>query len=974
MPAHRILLFILLLFLSFKAYSQAIVSSEFLRSAEGVVKVRIIEEKSDAPIPYASVYLTAKNDTLITNFTLTDTTGLATINKVVRGTYRLTVEMLGYKTYNGEHYFTKEVEDLGVIRLPEDIELLDAARVTAIGNPIEVKQDTIIFNASSFQMGQNQMLEDLLRRMPGMEVGTDGSVRYNGETIKKITVGGKTFFFDDPKIALRNLPAKIVDKVKIIDKVSDTEQFTGVATDREKVMDLDLKQEFKQGWFGNARAGAGATLGGQKNDLNDHRGLLYSGNLLLSGYSETDQLTLIGNVYNAPLRGNGDAIISVVYDNDDGNATSTLASGGLVSDAQAGVNYNTVRIKGMDVTGMARYDHSFRDSRSRSERTTFASDGGPDILSHSEGVLFDRKDDIKVNLELKNTNRKKILFQLSPVVRYNRSRTDQTSESRSEAEETVGNSFLNSAVSSSSGESKQLRHEASLAFGLRNLGNSRRNVTLRASYNYTDYDAASRDSSVTRFSSEATPLVKDLRYDTDNRNFGSSVGITYVEPLAKRWVLSTALTGNWTRRDNRKDAFDMPTGLRSEAYSTALQSRYDYYTGSIQFQYRKGQTSLQFGARVQDTYHETHSLSRGVETVTGLDEWIFDWSPYLNFRHAKGLYHLTASYRGSTIRPSAANLLPTLDISVPTRLRVGNIYLKPSSSHISTFDVSWNNPKSQANVYAMGNARLIARQNVPASWFDEAGVQYSIPVNAQTPGVEGSVYSNFSFPLSADKRLRLGGNLNFRFGRAVSYQNVRRMEGFDLENFDYTAFMDAFWGDSQGSRFYSGASGFQESVIRSADISPSLSLNYRGDHISVTFSGGTAYSGSHYSLDPSADTHTWSSRLNGFVGWTTSGGLELASRCSYHFFAGFPEGFNDPYVSWDAYLAKSIKQFVIELHLNDILNSTRDTRHIATGNYVEDIQRNQLGRHAFLTLKWNFGKLNETCNAKANQAVMDMLY
>ena len=956
------------------AVAQIYVSSEFLRSAEGVVKVRIIEEKSDAPIPYASVYLTAKNDTLITNFTLTDTTGLATIKKVARGTYRLTVEMLGYKTYNGEHYFTKEEEDLGVIRLPEDIELLDAARVTAIGNPIEVKQDTIIFNASSFQMGQNQMLEDLLRRMPGMEVGADGSVRYNGETIKKITVGGKTFFFDDPKIALRNLPAKIVDKVKIIDKVSDTEQFTGVATDREKVMDLDLKQEFKQGWFGNVRAGAGATLGEHENDLNDHRGLLYSGNLLLSGYSETDQLTLIGNVYNAPLRGNGDAIISVVYDNDDGNATSTLASGGLVSDAQAGVNYNTVRIKGMDVTGMARYDHSFRDSRSRSERTTFASDGGPDFLSHSEGVLFDRKDDIKVNLELKNTNRKKILFQFSPVVRYNRSRTDQNSESRSEAEETVGNVFLNSAVSASSGESKQLRHEASLAFGLRNLGNSRRNVTLRASYNYTDYDAASRDSSVTRFASEATPLVKDLRYDTDNRNFGSSVGVTYVEPLAKRWVLSTALTGNWTRRDNRKDAFDMPTGLRSEAYSTALQSRYDYYTGSIQFQYRKGQTSLQLGARVQETYHETHSLSRGVEMVTGLDEWLFDWSPYLNFRHAKGQYNLTASYRGSTIRPSAANLLPALDISVPTRLRVGNIYLKPSSSHISTFDVSWNNPKSQANVYVMGNARLIARQSVPASWFDEAGVNYSIPVNAQKPGIEGSIYSNFSLPLSADKRLRLGGNLNFRFGRAVSYQNVRRMEGFDLENFDYTAFMDAFWGDSQGSRFYSGASGFRESVTRSADISPSLSLNYRGDHISVTFSGGTAYSGSRYSLDPTADTHTWSSRVNSFIGWTTSGGLELASRCSYHFFAGFPEGFNDPYVSWDAYLAKSIKQFVIELHLNDILNSTRDTRHIATGNYVEDIQRNQLGRHAFITLKWNFGKLNETRNAKANDVVWQMMY
>ena len=77
--------------------------------------------------------------------------------------------------------------------------------------------------------------------MPGMEVTKDGTMKYNGETIQKITVGGKTFFFADPKMALKNLPAKVVDKVKVIDKVSDSVQFTGVSTNREKVMDLEFK-------------------------------------------------------------------------------------------------------------------------------------------------------------------------------------------------------------------------------------------------------------------------------------------------------------------------------------------------------------------------------------------------------------------------------------------------------------------------------------------------------------------------------------------------------------------------------------------------------------------------------------------------------------------------------------------------------------------------------------------------------------
>ena len=265
----RFFAILLCLIAAVSARAQFIPGGLFERN-QGSVLVKVLEEKTEAPVPYASAYLTAKNDTLITNFALTDTSGVARITKVTRGTYVLTVEMLGYKTYNKEHYFSFDWErdsvDLGVIRLAEDAQLLDAAHVTAIGNPIEIRQDTIIFNASSFQVGQNQMLEDLLKRMPGMEVSKDGTVKYNGETIQKITVGGKTFFFDDPKMALKNLPAKVVDKVKVIDKKTDAEEFTGVAENREKVMDLEFKQEFKEGWFGNATVGAGTTVAGDRKD------------------------------------------------------------------------------------------------------------------------------------------------------------------------------------------------------------------------------------------------------------------------------------------------------------------------------------------------------------------------------------------------------------------------------------------------------------------------------------------------------------------------------------------------------------------------------------------------------------------------------------------------------------------------------------------------------------------------------------
>ena len=185
-------------------------------------------------------------------------------------------------------------KDLGTVKLEENPEYIDAASITAIGNPIIVKKDTLEYNAAAFRVGSNDMLEDLLKKMPGMEVGADGTVKVNGEPVDKITVGGKTFFFNDPSMAVKNLPAKIVDKIRVIDKQKDEAAFSGVATnaDKEKVMDVLLKEEYKEGWFGNAKVLGGASFGDKSdNTLGGQPDALFNTNAMLSGYNESDQLT-----------------------------------------------------------------------------------------------------------------------------------------------------------------------------------------------------------------------------------------------------------------------------------------------------------------------------------------------------------------------------------------------------------------------------------------------------------------------------------------------------------------------------------------------------------------------------------------------------------------------------------------------------------------------------------------------------------
>ena len=969
------------------AWAQFIPGGLFDRN-QGSVVVKVLEENTEKPVPYASAYLTAKNDTLITNFTLTDTTGLARITKVMRGTYVLTVEMLGYKTYNKEHYFSfdwsRDSVDLGTVHLAEDTQMLDAAHVSAIGNPIEIKQDTIIFNAASFQVGQNQMLEDLLKRMPGMEVTKDGTVKYNGEAIQKITVGGKTFFFDDPKMALKNLPAKVVDKVKVIDKVSDSEQFTGVATDREKVMDLEFKQEFKNGWFGNATAGAGTTLAGdRKDEMIDNRGFLYTGNAMVSGYTEKDQITLVSGAYNAPI--SQDNVVFVLVD-EEGNRTRFGGGGGIQTYRQVGANYNTTRLKGLESTAAANYNQAFNDSRSRSERTTFVS-GGSDILTDTENKNFATNDNAKVNIELKNTDRKKFLFEFSPVFRYAGSRTEGYNNNSSEQ---ADGRRLNNATSSNYAESRQFQHSAYTSFGIKNLGGKKdRSITLSGTYNLTEQDEDSREFSQTFLSAATDPVTRDLFYVTDNNNYNGNVRLSYNEPLAERWTLSVNVNSSGSWRNNGKDAFDRTTGAagfnasvidknnytrHNDYYSSFTKNRYIYFNESIQFQYMKDQTSLQLGAQMQETLNETWAKSLGRETESGIGEWLLDWNPYLNYRWTKQQNRFNFYYSGRSSRPSAARQLPVLDISIPTRIQAGNIYLKPSYGHYLNGSVSLNNPQKQMNAFFYANAALNWRQMVTASWFDDNGIQYSIPVNSGKPALSASVSTSGELPLTKDKKWKLSGDLSVSESRAVSYQNTRHLDGLDIETFDYARFMEGFWGDGSGNRFYSGQSGFSESVTNSLGIYPSLGIRYRGEQLSAELSGGTRYQTAHYSLDSDADTKTWSSDIYVDLDWETKNEWELSSTWGYHFYSGFPSGYNDPYLMGDFDITKNIKQFAISFHISDILNSTRTTRHITTENYVEDSMYNQLGRHFFITLKWNFGKLNAAQNNKARRAAMNMMY
>ena len=203
----------------------ALVTAIALNAQNHKVSLQLQDSVTGEPVGFATVSLAPEKGQ--PKYTLSDGEGKALLEKVKNGNYTLKAEILGYKTHQ-QALEVKADMDLGTIKMDLDREVLDAASVSAVGNPIIIKKDTVEYNASSFKISDDNMLVDLLKKLPGIEVSEDGTITSNGETISKITIAGKTFFLDDPQLASQNIPAKLVEKVKVVKKKSEQAEFTGI--------------------------------------------------------------------------------------------------------------------------------------------------------------------------------------------------------------------------------------------------------------------------------------------------------------------------------------------------------------------------------------------------------------------------------------------------------------------------------------------------------------------------------------------------------------------------------------------------------------------------------------------------------------------------------------------------------------------------------------------------------------------------
>ena len=951
----------LLALLSLQAGAQVIILNDSIfQGRMSEIKTTVLDSLTNEPVGFASVYVTPSKDTTITNFTLTDAKGEAKLEEVPFGSYVFHVEMMGYKPFVRERYFREDNVDMGTIRLQQDELFLQAATVTDVGNPIVIKQDTVEFNASSFRVGANAMLKDLLQRMPGMEITEDGKVKFNGEEIDKLTVSGRTFFFGDQSTALNNLPAAVVDKIRVIDRESEQTRASGVQDGvREKVLDVGLKKEYEQGWFGNAGLKGGSTLVPEDSDeaLRDDRGLLYNANALVSAYSEKDQVTFIANGQNI-----NDSNITVVIVDENGER-STLNQG-ISSAAQLGVNANTSRVKDVETTASVNYKYSDTDSGNKSERTTYQ-DGG-NLLSSSENKGKQYANSLAANLEFEK-EKGKVWFHVRPGFRYEK--TDGYVEDASETFRS--GAFVNSSENSSRDFSLTKSANISADVTFRELGGKAgRTLTVSSRADYRTSAGDSDEISVLTIAGGSEN--RNMHYDSDGRSYGMEGSLRYTEPVGEKWTLSSTAEFTWSKRNDIRDAFD----AAGKNYYYSSESRNDYMEQEYDLtaQYKFGQGSwVTLGGSVFGVLNETFSKSYGIEDVTGKDEWLWSMTPTVRFQHSKGNDRFQLSLYGYNQRPASSRMRPVLDIANPSRPSLGNVYLKRST--LSHFYSSWtrNDRERFSTLMVYFSGSFTVNPTSYASWFDADGILYSIPVNSRKPSMNTSVIADYTTPLDSRKRWSMTLSGSASYSSSVSYQAKSTLSPIDRNAFDYSAFMADFWGNADGDRFYGGLSGFEESRTTSVSPSASISVKYNGDRYS--FGLGTNSQGrlSRYSLNPDVNMNTLETHIFANGTYTTKNEFEFNSSVTYAFYNGYAEGYGRPEWRWNAEISKNVGAFNLSVNVHDILNQTRSLTHTVTANYEEDSYRLVMGRYILFGVKWNFGKMNAAHSARAQQAALNML-
>jgi len=903
----------------------------FVSFSQGTLKGKVVDSSGSKPMGFATVTVFKAVDTAIITYRLTTQDGEFKVPGLPLGVNnRVVISFSGYSVYRKEFVIpsTQTTLDLGTIRLGIDAKSLDEILVIAERPPVVIKKDTIEFNASAFKTLPNALVEDLLKKLPGVMVDKDGNIAVNGKPVNRILVDGKTFFGDDPKMATRNLPANVIDKVQVTD---DKEEMMRNGDDNPnnvgKVVNITLKKGVKKGWFGKLYAGAGSNeryeAGGIANIYRDTLQLsvlAYMNNLNRPGFSYSELMSSGGF---DRVRSNSSSNSSSSWNNASGSGVSinginfggSQNFGGISTSKGAGFNLNLAPNKKRSM-----YLQYF-NGNVRAPRETYTDINqyfGDTVINNNTrltGDMVTHGHNIGVGARFKPDSVTNLLINANYLigVQFEDRISDITGNNNK-----IGPLSDGEVIQNNDANTYYYKHNIALTRLSKTKKGRRFNLNHSIDINnrYNDYMS---ESDISYF----YPVVKDsvyaqLRKERIPRTFLFNA-FNYSEPVGKHFTIRVGGRHEYNKISNDVRTYNRNSGGdKFDVLNILLSSNFRRISNRFIFnpalEYKWKDLAITPGIR----FLQQNVNNKLVSSTFTLKQSQFDILPSFSVVYKQ----LNINYSRDVNLPDWNALNPVADISNPYFISKGNPDLLSSKRDNISLNYYFNDTKRYINAGGYISASFTNNDIIQSIVVDARGVQTITPVN-----VNGS--RNYSMNWNVNKQYKNKQNKIFMWNTG-NWMNV-----------------------TKSRLFYNGTDGWQTTFNYNHWFGAGLSLNEKFEY-NIFYSFGKNFTRNTNPIFKKLNifNQNWGNEM--VLRWPKH--LIWETQFNYSYNGSIPAGLPKENIQWNAALNITMlksEAAVLKLAVVDILDRNNNVWVGANRNMITTTEGNILGQYFLATFSYH---------------------
>ena len=897
------------------------------------VKGVVVSAANQVPVVGATIALRAADSlskkelpTVVSN-----PKGAFALTGLSAGNYRLELSAIGFQPLTKTVRIQSASVDLGSLSMSAKSTDLSDVTIIATTPPVAQKDDTTQYSAKEYKVNIDATTEDLIKKMPGITVARDGTVTAQGEQVKKVTIDGKDFFGEDASIALKNLPAEIVDKIQVFDKLSDQAQLTGVDDGNSvKAINVVTKSGLKNGQFGRAYVGYGTDerymAGGNMSFFKGNRRISVVGNFNNINQQNFGSQDLLGLTSSGSRAGRGTG-------NTDNFIVGTAA--GINKTNAFGINYGNQWGKKITLTGSYFFNNSNNATASVVNTETFSSRKNLFSTQQKQAVADNNNHRINMRLEYKLDSANSISIIPNISFQHNISNTLSATKNFYSATDSLNRSQSNKDADK---WGYNIRNSILFRHNFRKRGRS-----FSAAFNttFTQNDGNnSTDAQYRFFNGNIFTDSTQLQY-YDNPSNGHTIGgsLSYTEPLSAKAQLQLEYnpTVQFNKADQQAFRFD---AQKNSLFDSTLSNKFDNTittnnAGLTIRQNKNRDNGWSVGVNLQQSTLESQRLYPKAGSV---NQDFTNVLPSASWRQKIATYgNLRIFYRASTNFPSVNQLQDVVNLSNPLRVSSGNPSLLQSYTHVLMGRYSYANTKTSHSFFI--NVFLQT-----ASDFITNGIFIAQKDSVIQQGILLKKGSQLTKPI----------NLN-------GYKNLR-------SNFTYSLPIKFI----KSSFSFNGGFSFTElpGVVNNLS-STTKNITYNsGINLASNISEYVDYN-INYSANFNRSTSAASpSKNSNYVNQSVGINVNLLNKKGWFFqndlsgiaYSGLSSGFNQSFWLWNASVGKKFfrrRTGELKLSVFDLLKENQSISRSITGSYIEDAQNQVLQQYFMLTFTYslrNFGK------------------